>query len=181
MCLWQLSYGAARSVLPTAPSTPSLPLAWATPHPSSNDSCKMKKLPKTVELELWAWWMSSKCGLIPWGVARGGGWPSWWHLMECGAFYLGDVNLSADQVEWKPATTALKAVFRVRMHTAPLPVWSPLPVSRLSGLNQLQFGQTDEGRGSRWGYCLYHDVHRPGKSYPAHYEWDVIHHWFVSK
>lgn len=101
------------------------PRHWPGLPPPFSDSCKTERWLQTVEQESWAWWMSSKCGLIPWGVAGGGGWPSWWHLMECGAFYLWDVNLSADLVEWKPTSTELKPVCRVGMHS--LPVWSLFP------------------------------------------------------
>lgn len=147
------------------------------------DGCKMEKLLPTVEQESWAWWMSSKCGWIPWGVVGGGGWPGWWHLMECRVFYLGHVNLGAAPVERKSVTRTLKAIFRGAMHTAPLPscLGSPAHIPTCSGPDQWWFAQAEEGRTSRWGYCLYHDVHRPGKSYPAHYGGNAIHHWFVSK
>ena len=145
----------------------------------------MEKLLQTVELELGAWWMSSDCGWIPWGVAGGGGWPSWWLLMECGAFYLRDVNLRA-VLGWegKPATTTLRASFRVEGTQPPLPSClkpPPIPCPQSFWAGSPAIWPAEEGRGSRWGHCLYHDVSRPGKSYPAHYEWDVIHHWFGSK
>lgn len=69
--------------------------------------------------------------------------------MECGAFYLRDVNLGAHQAEGKPATTAGKAVFRVGRHAAPLPAClkpSSL-ILCLSGLDLMQFGQAEEADG----------------------------------
>lgn len=130
-----------------ASSNPSPPLAWI-PSPSG-DSGTMEKLLQTVELESWAWWMSSKCGLIPWGVAGGGGWLSWWHLMECRAFYLWDVNLSGAPVEWKPRPSTegcLQSWKAPQLRS--LPVWGHSShIPSLSGPNQLQFGRAEEADG----------------------------------
>lgn len=106
----------------------------------------MEKLLQTVEPELGAWWMSSECGWIPWGVAGGGGWPSWWLLMECSAFYLRDVNLSACiGLRGKTCNHCTEGCFQSWKVHSPhsLPAWSPPSshVPSLSGLGHLQFGQ----------------------------------------
>lgn len=189
VCWWQFSYGAAGLVLDQiARSSPSPPLAWVShphPAPSLGESCKMEKLLQTVELELGAWWMSSECGWIPWGVAGGGGWPSWWLLMECGAFYLRCQSSCTHWVERENLQPLHWGPFSELEGTQPplpaclKPSLIPYPQSFWAGSPAIW--AAEEGRGSRWGHCLYQDVSRPGKSYPAHYEWDVIHHWFASK
>lgn len=69
--------------------------------------------------------------------------------MECGAFYLRDVNLHAHWVEGEPATTALRAFFRVGRRAAPHPAClkSSSHIPRLSGLDHVQFGQAEEADG----------------------------------
>lgn len=130
VCLWQLSYGAVHSVFDQiALSTPSPPLAWIfSSHLSFCGSWKMEKLLQSVELESWAWWMSSECAWIPWGVAREGGWPNWRHLMEP---FISEMSVLVQiGMEWKAATAAIKIVFGVGTHHPQfLAVWSPLPTS----------------------------------------------------
>lgn len=120
VCSCQLGYGAVHSVsdqIATMPSrTHSSPKELFSSHPSFDDGCTMEKLPQTVELSLMD---VIKMWLIPLGCGQGGGgWPDWWHLMECTAFYLRDVNLCPD-LGWRKTCKLQERPFSELDHTAP--------------------------------------------------------------
>lgn len=128
----------------------------------------MEKLQQTVELEsvLDGCHQNVSRSLGRW--PRRGGWTGCWHLMECRAFYLGDVNLCADQDWMKTHNTCAHkhcvcarahihtqthtTISRLGRHLPHFPFWSQVlfSISLAFCARSVPFWA---GR-SRWRYCL---------------------------
>lgn len=186
VCWWQLSDGAGRPVFDqivrSGPPHP-LPASSFPPHPQP--SLSMVELQdREIAANCWAGILNLMDVIKMWLDPSGRG------LRRRLATQMTSngirsllsrrcQSLSRSGLSANLAMSAIKAVFRVGLQGWFLKSLSPVP--SLSELDHIQSEQAAEGRGSSRANCLYHDVPRPGKSYPAHYEWDVIHHWFVSK